>query len=167
MSLPSNVALDTDNPTGGEMISTIDDMIKGDRYKIDQVFRAICGYPRTAYVRIPVWSNSTKPDGQDQRPSPQEGFMGFNTDLKKFEYYNGSGWQTLEYAAETAGSCTGNSATATKATNDVDGNPIKTTYVKQTEVQIPTGENSHNGKIVKFTNSGHIQFPNGGELWVV
>lgn len=135
--------------------------IRDDRDWVIKCLSDISGYPTSPNLIIPRWSTANRPTHK------KEGFMGFNTDTKKFDYCTGSGWVSLEYAAETAGTCTGNSATATKATNDVDGNPIKTTYVKESSVQIPTGETTHRGKIAKFTNTGHIQFPNGAELWVV
>lgn len=151
----SGLALDTGHPTGGEMISEIDDMIKGDRGIIDQILRKMSGYPNHAYLRIPTWTNSSKPG------SPKEGYMGFNTDENKFQYFNGSAWIFLEYKAE---SCTGNANTATSATNarnDGDGNQIKTTYLKVSEVA------NANNKVPRFTSNGRIQFPNGAQFWVV
>ena len=86
--------------------------------------------------------------------------MGFNTDTKKFDYYTGSGWVSLEYAANTATSCSGNSATATKATKDGGGNVITSTYLKLADVT------NAKGKVPRFMSNGHLQFWDGSEFWV-
>lgn len=148
-----------DRPTGDELVSSIDDLFREDRQWIKDCFSKISGYPYNTYLIIPKWAS---------HPSSnlKEGFMGFNTTAKKLEYYNGSTWEFLEYAADTSATCTGNSATATRASQDADGNTISSAYLKTNQVQVPTGESTHTGRVARFTSSGRLQFPNGAEFWV-
>lgn len=141
------------------MVSEVDNFIRSTRQWVETCLKDISGYPDNAYLKIPKWANNSG------RPSPKEGFMGFNDTLHKFEYYNGSAWTPLEYWAEKAGTCTGNSATATKATRDADNNIISSTYLKLTEVCAKNGGTPSNGQVPRFYN-GRIKFPNGSEMWV-
>lgn len=58
---------------------------------------------------------------------------------------------TTADSATTAGSCTGNAATATKATQDASGNVITSTYATKTELGGKVGSNGTILNIVKVT----------------
>ena len=85
--------LDVEAPTGSEMVSEVDNFIRSTRQWVETCLKDISGYPDNAYLKIPKWANNSG------RPSPKEGFMGFNDNLHKFEYFNGTSWVPLEYWA--------------------------------------------------------------------
>ena len=96
--------------------------------------------------------------------------MGWNSSTRKFERWDGSEWSSLEYDAYSCGvtdksetGWTNKAKTADKATGDQDGNAIKTTYLKKSEVQ---SFDNNTGKVVRFTSGGRLQFPDGSQIWV-
>ena len=169
LALPNfTTTLDATQPTGGEYVHQIDDIIRTLKSQINSCFSDISGYPYNTYLIMYKWTTSNRPNS-----NRKTGMMGYNQTIKKFEMWNGSSWVPLEYDAYTCTRKNGDNNSgiaskaleATNAINDKDGHDITTTYLKANQVQ--TYEtNKDKNKIVKFTSTGRIQFPSGAQFWV-
>lgn len=147
------------------MISTIDDIFRADRKWIKSLFTKISGYPYNSFLIIPTWTSSS-------RPSPaKEGFMGFNTTIRRFEYYTGSKWEELMADSYSCGvsdkderGWAAHAKDAVKATHDNKDNIIDSYYLPRNEV------GNERNKVPRFTNENasisKLQFPSGAQIWV-
>lgn len=120
--------IDSTKPSGTEKISTADNYIRELKIDVETNLAEISGYPNNVALKDAVWTTATRPSS-----NLVSGLSGYNSTIGAREYWNGSSWIAMGAAATHshsggditsavnsaayAGTCTGNSATATYATS--------------------------------------------------
>lgn len=117
----SNLSFPTiniDQPYGSNSVSTIDDCERETRRWLRDCIMQISGYPNCSSIKIDKWTTEGRP------VRPIQGVVGYNSTLNALERYSGSQWESVGVANAQ------NADVADKATNDLDGNEISSSYVK-------------------------------------